>query len=108
MKPEAPQHLSAAAKAWFSSVAATFRLEPHHVRLLTLAAESWDEGETARKAVAEHGITFVDRYGQPRERPEVGTGRQARITFARLLRELALDISPPVESRPPRTGGRKH
>jgi len=45
-----PKHLRAATKAWFGSVLAEYSLEPHHVRLLTLAAESWDRCCEAREA----------------------------------------------------------
>ena len=104
---KAPAHLTRATKRWFKDIAASYELQSHHLRLLEMAAQSWDEYETARAAVAEHGLTYVDRYGQSKERPEVGTARQARISFARLLRELALDVEPPPETRPPRLGGHR-
>jgi phage terminase small subunit len=88
-------------------VVGEYELEPHHVRLLTLAAESWDRCQQAREAIAEHGLTHDDRFGQPHARPEVGIERDSRIAFARLLRELALDIEGPSEesARPPRIVG---
>ncbi len=107
-QPSPPEHLSPEAREWFAAVVEGFELEAHHVRLLTLACESWDESRLARAAVAEHGQTFIDRYSQPRERPEVGIARQARTQFARLVRELGLDVEPPAETRPPRLGGAKH
>lgn len=87
---------------------ADFDLEPHHVRLLRLACEAYDRGQQAREALATHGTTFVDRFGQPRARPEVAIERDARIAFARLMRELALDVEGPAEPdrRPPVIGGR--
>jgi phage terminase small subunit len=82
-------------------VTSTFELEEHHLRLLTLAAEAWDRGQQAREAIVEKGLTFDDRFGVPHARPEVAIERDSRTAFARLLRELALDISAPDESRPP-------
>ncbi|TAU76534.1 hypothetical protein ELI13_31645 [Rhizobium ruizarguesonis] len=50
------------------------------------------------------GRPFTDRFGQPKERPEVGIMQNARIAFARLLRELALDgVDGPDAPRSPRT-----
>ena len=103
----APSYLSKESREWFGLVATSFELEPHHVRLLVLACEAWDEKESARAEVAKSGETFIDRYGQPREHPAVGTGRQARIQFARLVRDLGLYVESPAESRPNRIGGQK-
>jgi phage terminase small subunit len=100
--PKAPKHLRAATRKWFESVVAEFALEQHHVRLLLLAGESWDRGEQAREALATHGITFLDRFGSPRARPEVAVERDCRTGFARLIRELDLDVeAPSAGTRPP-------
>lgn len=99
----APSHLRPDTAAWWLTVATDFELESHHLRLLTLACESWDRGVEAREALAKHGTTYNDRWGQPRARPEVAMERDARIGFARMVRELALDIEPPDDTgRPPR------
>lgn len=101
----APKHLARDTAAWWRATVAEYEdMEDHHVRLLTLCAEAWDRAEQARVLLAEHGITFVDRYGQPRARPEVNIERDARIAFARLLRELDLDGEPEPDPRPTRRG----
>ena len=105
---KAPSYLATETQEWFAAVISDFELETHHVRLLTLACESWDECQAARAAISEHGQTYVDRYGQPRERPEVGIARQSRTIFARLVRELGLDIESKDTPRPPRVGGQLH
>src|SRR5436190_14453648 len=100
--PHAPAHLESATAAWWKEVVTTWELDAHHVRLLTLAAEAFDRAVQARKIVARKGLTFRDRFGQPKPRPEVAMERDARISFARLLRELDLDVEPPGEEpRPP-------
>ena len=78
-----------------------FELGEHHVRLLTLACESWDRAKQAREAL-NGSLTYTDRFGCPRLRPEVGVERDSRLSFVRILRELALDVEPPRDgARPP-------
>lgn len=100
-----PKHLQPATATWFESVLADYDLQDHHVRLLLLAAQAWDRAEDARLAIAEKGLTFDDRFDQPHARPEIAIERDSRIAFARLLRELCLDLEPPAERRPPSRGG---
>lgn len=103
--PLAPRHLRDDTRRWWRSVVETFDLEPHHLRLLTLAAEAWDRGQQAREVIDRDGPTFTDRFGQPKARPEIAIERDSRIGYARLLRELDLDIEPPkAPGRPPRLG----
>src|SRR5262245_37353772 len=95
----APGHLKPETQQWFDHVVAECVLEPHHVRLLTLAGEAWDRGVQAREQVDKEGLTFVDRLGAVRPHPCVAIERDSRIAFARLLRELALDVDGPSEER---------
>lgn len=99
---QAPQHLKKKTRQWWRQVVQDYYLEPHHIRLLTLAGEAWDRCEEAREILAMEGLTYEDRFGQPRSRPEVAIERDSRLAFARLLRELDLDVEPPATaSRPP-------
>lgn len=99
----APMHLQKKTRQWWRQVMADYELEPHHVRLLTLAAEAWDRCQQAREILDREGLTYDDRFGCPRSRPEVAIERDSRIAFARMVRELALDLEPPAEpDRPPR------
>lgn len=105
-RPRPPAHLEAATKKWFSQVASDYELQAHHTRLLTLACEAWDRGQQARQALADAGsLTYTDEHGSVRARPEIAIEKDSRIGFARLLRELALDVAPPPDSRPPRRPG---
>lgn len=100
MKP--PAHLSESTREWFLSVIGTYELEPHHLKLLILAAESWDRCAQARAIIDEHGLTYQDRFDAPRMRPEVAVERDSKLAFARLVRELDLDTeATPEASRPP-------
>lgn len=100
--PRPPKHLRPPTQSWFKTVCTSYELEPHHLRLLQLAAEAWDRAEQAREALAEHGLTFNDRFGQPHARPEIAVERDSRLAFARLVRELDLDAeATPASARPP-------
>jgi hypothetical protein len=102
-----PRHLQPETRRWLREIMGEFMLESHHVRLLVLASEAWDRCNQARSAVAEHGLTFVDRFGKPCARPEVAIERDSRLAFARLLKQLELDVEPPrpEPGRPPRAAG---
>ncbi len=104
----APAHLEPATKTWWLSVVATFYLEPHHVRLLTLPGQAWDRGEQARLALKLNGLTYLDRAGLPRARPEVAIERDSRLAFARLIRELGLDVDAPEAPRAATIAGGRH
>jgi phage terminase small subunit len=96
-----PDHLRAETQRWWSGVLSEYLLEPHHIKLLTLAGESWDRATLAREAIAKHGLVFSDRFGSPKKRPEVSIAEAATIAFARLCRELDLSEDSAPDSRPP-------
>jgi|SRR4051794_28812248 P27 family predicted phage terminase small subunit len=91
-----PNHLSSTAKALYSEVIAAYSLETPDLKLLQLACEALDSAEQARKAIAEHGLTFIDKHGAVRARPEVAIERAARVSYARLLRDLNIDPNAPI------------
>lgn len=101
--PKPPAHLSAEAAEWWASVLRDYALEPHHLRLLQSACEAWDRMQQARQALADHGsLTFTDERGTIRAHPAEAMERNARIAFARLVRELDLDGGSVSEApRPP-------
>ena len=102
MEITAPSYLKDDTAIWWRHVNQEYDLEEHHVRLLTLAAEAWDRTQEARAVLANEGLTYADRFSAPRARPEVAIERDSRLAFARLLRELDLDVAPPPDAlRPP-------
>jgi P27 family predicted phage terminase small subunit len=98
--PKPPKHLRAATSQWWEQIVAEYDLDSHHVRLLTKACEANDRCEQAREAILKHGLTFLDRFGSPHARPECAIERDSRVAFARLVREIGLDVSPPSDTRP--------
>jgi P27 family predicted phage terminase small subunit len=95
-----PTHLRAETQRWWAGVNAEYALEPHHLKFLTLAAESWDRASTARETLAEHGLFYNDRWGAPRKHPAVSVAEAATIAFARLCRELDLSEDSAPDNRP--------
>ena len=101
-KPQlrAPKRLKIATRRWWLDVTARWQLEEHHVWLLTLAGEAWDRGQDARALVTKERLTAAPRDGQ-KLHPAVRIESDCRLAFARLLRELDLDLDPPAEAKRP-------
>jgi P27 family predicted phage terminase small subunit len=101
--PRPPKYLRASTRRWFASVVSMWALEEHHIRLLTLACEAWDRAQQAREVIARDGLTTPTRDNGTKLHPACRVEDASRIAFARLIRELDLDIEvPKAESRPPR------
>lgn len=99
---EPPKHLTQDTATWWRAVVADFELEPHHLRLLQLAAEAWDRCRQARELLAAEGLCVATADGGRKAHPAVAIERDARLAFARLVRELDLDHeAPPDRARPP-------
>lgn len=86
--PPVPSHLSNEGKVLWRSVVSEFELSPAELRLLRLAIEALDRAEQARAVLSREGITYPDRWGKPRVRPEVAVERDARQAAARILQQL--------------------
>jgi len=99
--PPAPRGLSPGMVAWWDEIVRAYELDLHHLRILQRACESWDVAETALEVVREQGPTFLDRFEQPKERPETAIWRASVTLFRQLVRELQLDVMP-EPSRTPR------
>jgi phage terminase small subunit len=107
-KPIAPRHLSKNTRAWWQKIVAAYAFEDFELWLLTAAGEAWDRKEDARIIIAEKGLTYVDRFGQPVARPEVAIERDSRLAFFRCMRQLALSEEPPEDRpKPLKYGGKK-
>ena len=106
--PEPPKHLSKEAAAWWRSVVRDYDMEAHHLHLLEAACGAWDRMVQARKEIASRGITFAAANGDLKANPAVAIERDARVAFARLVRELDLDAEGPADrSRPPAIGSNR-
>jgi P27 family predicted phage terminase small subunit len=89
-----PAHLSKPMQAWWRQVERNCVLEPHDRHLLQLAAEAFDRAQAARAVLDKEGTIYLDRFEQPKARPEAAIERDARRDFAALVRQLSI---PPEE-----------
>jgi phage terminase small subunit len=84
-------HLSPAARDWWLTTAQRWVLEDHHLRLLTLAAQAWDDAQEARAEIRRDGATVTMPSGAVRPHPAIRREHDARLTFGRLLAQLNLE-----------------
>jgi hypothetical protein len=95
------QDLRPATRAWVKQILVEFQLESQHRRQLLIAARAWDRVLDARDALNVHGMTYEDKKGIIRPRPEIKIEHDGSIRFLRALRELDLDSEVLPEVRPP-------
>lgn len=102
-KQKPPAYLQDAGKKFWRKILADIVLEePHDLERLAQSCHCLDQIAEARTKIEAEGAYFVDRWNQPKEHPAAKSIRDNKILFARLVRELCLDIEQPDESRPPR------
>jgi hypothetical protein len=65
-------------------------LQPYQILILVKACECHDRAEQARRILKKQGLIYLDRFKQPRARPEVAIERDSRAQFAKLLGEIHL------------------
>lgn len=101
-KPRPPKHLSKPMVQWWRHVTDEYELDEHHLKLLQAACEAWDRMCQARDLLNLEGLTVRDGNGNQKPHPAFPMERDSRLAFARLVRELDLDVdSAPTGTRPP-------
>ena len=85
-----PEHLSKQAQEFWAWALYEYQLNQDELHLLLMACEAMDRCRQARKRLAKQGLTYNDRFGQPKSRPEVAIERDSRLAFARLVKQLGL------------------
>lgn len=91
----APTHLQQKTREWWCLVVREFELNQSQIKLLTLAGEAWDISRKCRETLDKSGVTYLDRFEQPRERPEVDIYKDQTAAFARLMKQLQFDLPMP-------------
>src|SRR5262249_10919299 len=84
-------------RTWVESVLDGYGVADHQVRLLVLAGQAYDRAQEARRVLDAEGILTQDRYGSLKPHPAIAIERDARIGYARLVRELALETPQPED-----------
>lgn len=98
---KAPSYLRKETREWFNSVLKEYEMQDHHRIILTLACECLDRITEARLQIKKDGAYFKDRL-KTKPHPALKIESENKIIFARLLRELNLDVeSPGAVGRPP-------
>jgi P27 family predicted phage terminase small subunit len=93
---KSPKHLSPGAAKWWREIVRIYAMESHDIRLLTLAAESWDRACQARLEIEQHGkLTYTDSAGNFRPHPSVQIERDSRAAFAKIVKQLSLSDDEP-------------
>lgn len=90
--PAPPRSLGLAGKRLWRTVTGEWQLEAgaEELELLRHACDAQDQCNKAQKALDDAGsLTFIDRFGQPHERPEVRIIRQSRAAVAQLLKQIS-------------------
>ena len=98
-----PKYLSSAARRLWRETVESYELERHHLELLERACRSLDTALDAEEILRTAGLVVEGRYGV-RAHPAVGIARDARTQFARLLREIDLEVIAAPDPRTPRRG----
>ena len=96
-----PKDLRKEGKKFYKDIFTSYEFEEHHLKILEQACRCLDRITEARERIAVDGLYVKDRYGSLKEHPGAKTERDNRVLFARLVRELGLDLAD-NETRPPR------
>lgn len=98
--PTAPRGLSAEARTFWSTVNSEFTLDRTQLKILELCCEAIDQLRDAQCALREHGPLIAGlEGGAPRANPAAAMVRDTRAQILMCLKNLNLDIEPPVISR---------
>ena len=101
MTERVPAALSRPSQVLFRSIVGDYVIEPWQVRLVTESLRSLDRAEQAREQIAREGLTTTTRLGEVKAHPLLMVERDQRAAFARMMKQLGLDLEgpPPPSAR---------
>lgn len=97
-----PKHLLKGGKQLWLDIAGEYDLEAHQVEILRSLCETLDRLELCRRQLKKDGLFSVNRFGETKPHCALKEEREHRVLFARLARELNLDLEIPESPRKPR------
>jgi phage terminase small subunit len=97
-----PRHLLKGGKQLWVDIAGDYDLEAYQIEILRLLCECLDRLELCRKQLKKDGMFSVNRFGETKQHCALKEEREHRVLFARLARELNLDLELPESPRKPR------
>src|SRR5262245_60917470 len=99
LKPSngAPAHLAKAEADLFARVVRSYGLHGDEVsqKILEEACTSLQRAREAREAIAKEGVSYTDRFGQPKRHPLCDVERDARAAALSAFRQLNLEMPRP-------------
>jgi phage terminase small subunit len=101
-EPKPPRHLLSGGKRLWIDISGEYALEPHQFELLRSLCECLDRQELCRRQLKKDGLFSENRFGEVKPHPALREEREHRILYARLIRELNLDLEIPENPRKPR------
>lgn len=97
---KAPRGLSAAARGWWGRLTSAFDLEDDAAQLLLESAlRAFDRMNEAATAIEKYGVVVQDKFGQLKTNPATTVERDSRAAMLSALKQLNLDIIPPISPR---------
>jgi len=97
-----PKKYRKKARNWILAFTQTYECSETDMVLVFLIADAIQLADDAQKVLDVTGMTYQDRYFQPKKRPEVDILNQNRVAIAKLLRELGMSDDETAEmTRPP-------
>jgi P27 family predicted phage terminase small subunit len=87
--------LSPEAARWKARLLRNYALQDEAgVLILETALQAFDRMRQAQDQIARDGVTYRDRFDQPRAHPLLTTERDSRAAFLAGLKQLNLDLEP--------------
>lgn len=89
--PKPPTGICSDARRFWTSVNSLYELTPDRMEALVEACHSMTRARQCRKAIKAHGLTYLDKAGQPKPRPEVAQEKAAQLVYSKMIQLINID-----------------